>query len=61
MKKYSYGSKHGYGSKYTKEKIVGISLAAIGLIIFINSIAIRFLLLIIGIILTLMGILLFIK
>lgn len=55
MKRYSYGS------KYTKEKIIGISLAAIGLIIFINSIAIRFLLLIIGIILALMGALIFMK
>lgn len=53
--------KYSHGDKYKKEKIIGATLLIIGLLIFINSIAVRFLLLLISIALLLMGILLFMK
>lgn len=43
------------------EKIIGISLGAIGFLIFINVMPVRFLLLLIGIALLLMGTMLFMK
>ncbi len=55
MKRYSHSC------KYRKEKIIGATLLFIGLLIFINSIAVRFLLLLISIALLIMGILLFTK
>lgn len=50
-----------YGYKNKTKRIVGISLGIVGLLIVINVMSIRFLLLLIGISLLLMGILLYMK
>lgn len=55
MRKYT----HRY--KCNKEKIIGATLLLIGIIIFINSIAIRFLLLLISLALLVMGIIIYMK
>ena len=53
--------KYFYGSKYKIKKIVGISLGAIGLLILINAMSVKFLLILIGLGLILMGVLLYMK
>lgn len=50
-----------YGGKAKIEKTIGISLGAIGFLIVINVMPVRFLLLLIGIALLLMGTMLFMK
>lgn len=55
MKKYLYGHRN------KTKKIVGITLGIIGLLIIINVMSARFLLLLIGLGLLLMGILLYMK
>lgn len=50
-----------YGYRNKTKKIVGISLAIVGLLIIINIMSMRFLLLLIGLSLLLMGALLYMK
>lgn len=51
----------GYGNSAKIEKIIGISLCGVGFLIVINVMPVRFLLLLIGIALLLMGTMLFMK
>ncbi len=50
-----------YGNKYKIKKVVGISLGAIGILIVVNMLSAKFLLLLVGLGLILMGILLYMK
>lgn len=53
--------KYFYGNKYKVKKIVGISLGVIGLLILINAMSAKFLLILVGLGLIMMGILLYMK
>lgn len=53
--------KYFYNNKYKVKKIVGITLGAIGFLILINVMSVKFLLLLVALALIMMGILLYMK